>query len=258
MAGALLWENLFHFLIIFIRTSGLLAAMPLFGGAGVPIHVRAGLAALVAMVLFPVVPLGPAPVEPVALVLLAAQELAVGLAIGFIVALFMYALQVAGQLVDVPIGFGMVNVLDPNFGGQIPIMGQFFNVLAVLLFFVVNGHHVVLRALADSYREIPVGTAAWDGSVLEAALGAVSAAFLLGVRIALPVMAVTLLTDVALGIVNRAVPQINVFITGYPLKIFLGVLVTAVALPIYVTLLAALFGDGGEMARWLWRFLSAL
>lgn len=258
MAGALSWENLFHFLIIFVRASGLLLAMPLFGGTGVPPQVRIGLAALLAILLFSVVPVGPAPVETVALVLVVVREIAVGLGMGFMVALCLYALQVAGHLMDVPIGFGMVNVLDPHFGGQIPIMGQFLNVLAVLIFFAVNGHHVVLRAFADSYQRIPVGQAAMDGGVLEAALEAVSATFLLGVRIAVPVLAVTLLTDVALGIVNRAVPQINVFITGYPIKIFLGVLVTVVALPVYVALLAAVLGDGGDMIRWLWRFISAL
>lgn len=258
MAGLLSWDNLFHFLMLLMRGGGLLIALPLFGGPGVPPHVKAGLSALLAGLLFPVVPPAAAPLDVTALALVVAQELLVGFGTGFIVSLFFYALQVAGHLIDVPIGFGMVNVLDPHYGGQIPLMGQFLNVLAVLVFFSINGHHEVLRAFADSYELIPIGGAAWDGAVAEVAVRAVAAMFLLGVRIAAPVMAAALLTDVALGIVNRAVPQINVFITGYPIKIFLGVLVVAVALPVYVEVLGVVFGGGGDMIRWLWRFLMAL
>ncbi len=171
MSASLSWDNLFHFLALLMRGGGLFLTMPLFGGPGVPSHVKVGLAALVAGLLFPVIPMQtPAPLETVELVLVVAQELGVGLGMGFIVSLFLYALQVAGQLMDVPIGFGMVNVLDPHFGGQIPIMGQFLNILAVLVFFSINGHHAVLRAFADSYALIPIGAAAWDGAIAEVAL----------------------------------------------------------------------------------------
>lgn len=251
-------DQLFHLFALLLRGGGLLLALPLFGGPGVPPHVKAGLAAFLALLLFPVVPAAAAPTEIVELVLVVVQELVVGLAMGFVVSLFFYALQVAGQLMDVPIGFGMVNVLDPHFGGQIPILGQFQNMLAVLVFFTINGHHAVLRALAESYVLVPVGAAAWDGPVAQVVVDAVGASFLLGVRIGVPVMAAAFLTDVALGIVNRAVPQINVFITGYPIKIFVGLLVVAVALPIYVSLLAVVFGDGGDMMRWLWRFVTTI
>lgn len=258
MSVWLSWDQLFHYLALLMRGGGLLLAMPLFGGPGVPPHVKVGLGALIALLLFPVVPQATAPVETVELVLVVAQELAVGLGMGFIVSLFFYALQVAGHLMDVPIGFGMVNVLDPHFGGQIPILGQFQNVLAVLVFFTVNGHHAVMRAFVDSYGLIPIGEAAWDGAIAEVIVRGISATFSLGVRIAIPVMAAAFLTDVALGIVNRAVPQINVFITGYPIKIFVGILVVAVALPVYIGLLAVVFGDGGDMMRWFWQLVRAI
>lgn len=258
MSEWLSWDVLFHFLALLMRGGGLLLALPLFSGPGVPPHVKIGLAALIALLLFPVVPSAIAPTEVVELMLVVAQELAVGLGMGFIVSLFFYALQVGGQLMDVPIGFGMVNVLDPHFGGQVPILGQFQNMMAVLVFFTINGHHAVLRAFAESYSLIPIGAAAWDGALAEVAVRALTAMFVLGVRLGIPVMAAAFLTDVALGIVNRAVPQINVFITGYPIKIFLGLTVITVALPVYVGLLAAVFGDGGDMMRWLWRFLTAV
>ncbi len=258
MSSWLSWDQLFHFLAILMRGGGLLLAMPLFGGPGVPSHVKIGLAVFLSLLLFSAVTPVEPPVDVLGLLLVVAQELAVGLAMGFVVSLFFYALQVAGQLMDVPIGFGMVNILDPHFGGQVPILGQFLNVWAILVFFSINGHHAVLRAFAQSYTLIPIGGAGWDGGPVETLVRIVSTTFSMGVRIAIPVMAAAFLVSVALGIVNRAVPQINVFITGFPIKIFLGILVIAVALPVYVGVLAAVFGDGGEMMRWLWRFLTAI
>lgn len=248
-------EQLYHFLFLLLRGGALLLAMPLFGGPGVPQHVKIGLASLIAMLLYPIIEPAMPPEHLLQLLLMAVQEVAVGLAIGFIVSLFFLGLQMAGQLMDVPIGFGMVNVLDPHFGGQVPILGQFQNVLAVLIYFSINGHHAVLRAFADSYAFIPVGAAAWNGALAAVIVDAVSSMFLLGVRIGVPVMAAAFMTDVALGIVNRAVPQINVFITGYPIKIAIGLFTVVVGLPVYVGLLGVVFGDGGEMLRTVFTFL---
>lgn len=251
-------EQLYHFLFLLLRVGALLVAMPLFGGPGVPQHVKIGLGVLIAALLYPVIDAVVPPSHLLGLLLMVAQEIAIGLGMGFIVSLFFLGLQLAGQLMDVPIGFGMVNVLDPHFGGQIPILGQFQNVLAVLIYFSINGHHAVLRALADSYVHIPIGTAAWNGALAEVIIDAVTSMFLLGVRIGVPVMAAAFLTDVALGIVNRAVPQINVFITGYPIKIAIGLFTVTVGLPVYVGLLGSVFGDGGEMLRAMWQFLLTI
>lgn len=251
-------EQLYHFLFLLLRVGALLVAMPLFGGPGVPQHVKIGLGVLIAVLLYPVIDAVVPPSHLLSLLLMAAQEIAIGLGMGFIVSLFFLGLQLAGQLMDVPIGFGMVNVLDPHFGGQIPILGQFQNVLAVLIYFSINGHHAILRALADSYAHIPIGTAAWNGALAAVIVDAVTSMFLLGVRIGVPVMAAAFLTDVALGIVNRAVPQINVFITGYPIKIAIGLFTVTVGLPVYVGVLGSVFGDGGEMLRTMWQFLLTI
>lgn len=248
-------EQLYHVLFLLLRVGAMLLAMPLFGGPGVPQHVKIGLAGLIALLLAPVVAPGPAPETLFELAAVAAREIFVGLSMGFVVALFFFSLQLAGQLMDVPIGFGMVNVLDPHFGGQVPILGQFQNVLAVLIYFSIGGHHAMLRAVADSYSFIPVGGAQWNGALAQIVVDAVSSMFFLGVRIGLPVMAAAFLTDVALGIVNRAVPQINVFITGYPIKVALGLFTVVVVLPVYVGVLGTVFGDGGELLRTVFRLL---
>ena len=250
-------DELLQFLFVLMRVTAMLMALPLFGGPGVPIHLRVGLGSLTALLLMPAVAPGPADPGLGDLLVIIAQEVFVGLSMGFVVSLTFYALQVAGHLMDVPIGFGMVNILDPHFGGQVPILGQFYNALATLIFFTINGHHALLRALAASYEMIPLGGAAWRGELMEVMVEAVAGMFALGVRLAVPVLAAAFLTDVALGIVSRAVPQINVFITGYPIKIAVGIVTVAVALPVYVGFLAAVFGDNGEMLRRLWQFVTA-
>lgn len=248
-------EQLYHVLFLLLRVSALLLAVPLFGGPGVPPHVKIGLAGLTALLLVPVVPAGLPPTDLLDVLTTSAQEIGVGLGMGFVVSLFFFGLQLAGQLMDVPIGYGMVNVLDPHFGGQVPILGQFQNALAVLVFFTINGHHELFRALADSYALIPIGQAAWHDGLAAVIIQGVTSMFLLGVRIGVPVMAAAFLTDVALGIVNRAVPQINVFITGYPLKIAAGLFTIIIVLPVYVSLLALAFGDRGDMFRTVYEFL---
>lgn len=242
------------FILLLARALGLFAVAPIFRGTGVPPLVRMGLAGVTAALL--VGPAGDRVASAVGPLFEAgpwafgvlAGEFAVGAALGFVVALFVSAVQVAGQLMDLPLGFGMVNVLDPQTGTYAPVLGQFQSVLAMLVFFGVNAHHAVLRALAASYGSIPPG-----GPVASIPLPAVVAAFgdafALGVRLAIPLVAAAFLTDVALAVVSRAVPQINVFITGFPLKIMVGMAMLALVLPAYVALLAFAFGDGGSMMR---------
>lgn len=256
------WAQWELFTVILARVVGLFAVAPMFGGAGVPVLVRIGLAGFVAALLTgPVATLTGAPppfpwlAGPWGYLALGA-ELLIGGALGFVALLFFTAVQTAGQLMDIPLGFGMVNVLDPQTGGYVPVLGQFQSVLAVLIFFTVNGHHGVLRALAASYEVLPPGGTLTGDWWMAALTGVVSQVFLLGVRLALPLVVAAFLTDVALAIVARAVPQINVFLTGFPLKVMVGMLILAVVLPTYVALLAFTFGDAGAMMRVLWTLLG--
>src|SRR5690606_32066787 len=181
-------------ILLLARALGLCAVAPIFRGAGVPPLVRMGLAGVTAALL--VGPAGDRVASAVGPLFEAgpwafgvlAGEFAVGAALGFVVALFVSAVQVAGQLMDLPLGFGMVHVLDPQTGTYAPVLGQFQSVLAMLVFFGVNAHHAVLRALAASYGSIPPG-----GPVASIPLPAVVAAFgdafALGVRLAIPLVA---------------------------------------------------------------------
>ena len=239
--------------------------MPLFGSLSVPLLVRIGLAALLAWLLLPVT-VGP-PGQPAGLpgigwtagwVLLAAKEVLVGLVMAWAVQLVFAAVQMAGTLADVPLGFGMVNVIDPHQELHAPLLAGFHSLLAGLLFFVTEGHHVLLRAVAESFRWLPAGALPPGGPPLEAVVRTFAGSFAAGVQLSLPVVAVSFLADGIMGVLARAVPQINVFITGFSVKIVLGLGVLLLALPWVVGFVGRAFGPGGLLLEWLEGLLGGM
>ncbi len=262
-------EALAAFGLIWVRTSTLLlAARPVFGQPGVPPLVRLGLSGLAALLMLPLAVGAPGVVLPGAggaagptwavWAYAVGKEVAAGLVMAFGVNALMAAALLAGQLVDLPMGFSVVNVVDPTLGQETPVIGQFEMLLATLIFFGVNGHHEMLRALAQSLVVVPPGAGAAGPGMLEGVVGAFAAAFVLGVRLAAPVMAALFLADVALAVVARAVPQLNVFVVGFPAKIVLGFAVLLLALPGIIGLLADTFGRNGELWGWVLRTMQGL
>jgi flagellar biosynthetic protein FliR len=244
------------FFPVMVRVSGLVMAAPIIGGRGVPPQIRAGLTFVTALILYPALSIPPIPSTAAAYFAVVIRELLVGLGLGFAVTLVFSAIYLAGQLIDVPMGFGMVNVVDPQSGMQVPILAQFQYILAALIFFSVRGHHALLQALAASFALIPIGGGLPKGSLPGVIVQIFASMFYLGVRLSLPLVAGMVLADVALGIIARAVPQVNVFMLEFPAKILLGLLLLLVLLPGYVSVLARIFGTQGELARALEGFMA--
>lgn len=245
------WEAQFIlWLPIFIRLSAFWITAPMLG-QHVPALAKIGVSGLLAVLVFPFIPLGEQPETLPALAMLVLTETITGLICGFVVNLVFAAIYLSGQLIDVPMGFGMANIFDPQTGVSIPLMSQFQRILAVLIFFTINGHQAFLRALVESFALVPIGGMQITGSVVETMVRIFASLFVLGLRIALPIMGAVLLTDVALGIMTRAVPQINVFIVGFPIKIAVGMFLYLFVLPVYVALISSVVGAGGEMLQML-------
>lgn len=255
-----LFGGLDRFAIFFpllVRVGAMFVSSPVFGGRGVPNLSKAAFAALVTFLLLPATqPIHTFPETVPGYFVVILKELAVGLLLGYTVTLVFMAAQIAGQLMDVPLGFGMVNVIDPQMGTQLPILAQFQYILALLIFLSLNGHHVILMALAHSVQVVPIGEMVFDQVVSGTLISTFSTTFFLGVTMALPVLGAAFLTDVAMGMIARAIPQINVFVTGFPVKIIAGLLALAVALPAYVALIGRISGVGGTLAEWLWRLIG--
>jgi flagellar biosynthetic protein FliR len=140
-------------------------------------------------------------------------------------------MQMASRIVGLQMGFGMGSVLDPITGAEFGTFDQFYAILATLIFFSINGHHLVIQALAETIRAVPPGS--FDPLTMNASAVAPLAAGLMvtAVRIAMPVMAALFLTDLGMGFVARTVPQMNVLIVGMPVKIVVGMIVVGAALP---------------------------
>lgn len=221
-----------EFLLILTRTGGLLATAPVFSSRLIPAQWKALFSVLLALVLLPILPgLAEPPPTIWHWMSLAVQEAVFGLTAGFITSLSLAAIQVAGQVLDVQIGFGMVNVLDPQLGTQVPLIGSFYQVLAMLMFLLTNGHHQLLRAVVASFQAVPLERFTLAPAVQPYVVQLFSQAFVLGLKLALPVLATLLLTDVGIGLMSRAVPQMNLFVVGLPAKIIVGLIALLLALP---------------------------
>ncbi|TFW32081.1 flagellar biosynthetic protein FliR [Massilia horti] len=234
------------------RILGLLAAAPVFGHASVPISIKIALGVLLAAIIAPTVPALPA-ADPAswAGLLILAQELVTGLAMGFAMRLVFAAIEFAGEVVSSTMGLSFASFFDPNTHGRSSAVSQFLALVATMAFLAVNGHLVLLEALAESFVTLPVSaTPAGIGAPLELARWG-GKIFSAGLQIAMPVIAALLITNVALGILTRAAPQLNIFGIGFPITLGVGFLTISLALPYLGTPMQNLFHQGIDAARTL-------
>ncbi len=216
----------------FLRLSGFLMIAPLFGATLVPGRIKLVFALTLTMVLAPLAPPMPM-IEPLSAtaLLTAAQQLLIGVALGFVVQVAFDALLLAGQVIANTMGLGFATMVDPSRGASTVVVGQFFLIFGMLLFLSVDGHLVLLGVLADSFRWLPPGP---DGLTAPqfAAIGAWGAKmFSAGAVIALPAVVGLLLVNLALGVVSRAAPQLNLFAVGFPASMLLGFAMLMLSLP---------------------------
>ena len=216
-------EEVFALLLIFVRVGGALMAMPGFAEAYVLIRLRLLLALLLALALAgPLAPELPAmPVEPLELGRLLAAELVIGLFFGAAARLTFAALHVAGTTIAFQSGLAAAAVFDPNEATQGTLPGNFLTTTALVLLFVTDGHHLLLRALATSYAGLPAGTPPPLDDMAEFLLRTFTAAFSLGVRIAAPLLLVSFLMYLGMGVLNRLMPSFQVFFIALPLQMLI-------------------------------------
>jgi flagellar biosynthetic protein FliR len=222
-----------------LRVSGFFIIAPFFGHRAVPGSIKIPIALTLAFAVGPLVT-GIGPVRPESLWQIggwAVGELVIGGIIGFGFAALFWAIRMAGDIVGLQMGFAIVNVIDPNSSNQVSLIGEFKYILALLILLVIDGHHLMITALVDTYHLIPIGTAHFGDDAFNQIIRLTATIFVTAVKIGAPIMITLLLTDVALGIVARTVPQMNIFIVGFPLKIGIGFLILGASLP----LLAQLF-----------------
>lgn len=238
------FENqLIKFLLILFRCTGFFMLTPIFGRKEIPALGRIGIASLVSYFAYNIVPDIDFGGQILNLLILVLKEITVGISMGYITLLMFSSLYLAGEVIDMEMGFGIVNVIDPQSNTQVPLMGNFYYILTLIIFLTVNGHHVLISAIFKSYDVIPLGKAVFGESFFNAITTSFRDMFIIGAKVSLPIVAIIFVTDFALGIIARTVPQINIFLVGLPIKIFVGIAGLIVILPMYLIALDVIF-DG--------------
>ncbi len=228
------------FLLVMVRTSGIFIFSPFFSAQNIPNIMKIGLSFSISLLITLTLSVSPDFSNEI-LVLLIVKELMVGIIIGFISYAFFSAFYVMGQIIDMKIGFGMANVIDPQNRIQVPLMGNFYYILSFLLLMSINGHHLIISALVDSYKFLPIGGFKYTGDTMNLLVNSLSRAFEIGFKLSTPVVAIIFLTDVVLGIISKTIPQMNVFVVGMPLKVLIGLLIIIISMPIFFTAISGIF-----------------
>ena len=234
------WLEQFHiFLLVLLRVGSVLAVAPIFGHRIYLGRAKVGLALMVSFIAFPLVADSGLQVSegffPYALMMV--SEVVMGLVLGFAVLLLFIGIQFAGQLAGLQMGFGIVNVIDPQSSEHVSIIGQFLNILAILIVLTVDGHHLILQGLVHSFEVVPLGGVELKEEIIEKIIVLSNEVFVIAIKISTPILIALFLISVAMGILARTVPQMNVFIVGFPVQLAVGMAVLIASLPLFYVLL---------------------
>ncbi len=234
-------NNSSTFLFVLIRTGAILFAAPIFGAFNVPMRIKFGLTFLIALILTPLTPFVPVPSTPAGLVLSIGGEVLIGVSIGLAIRFVFVGIEFAGQLASFQMGIGMATAYDPINSAQVTILGKMMSILSLLIFLSVNGHLMVIMALKKSFDVIPPYGFTLSPGLMESFIVFSKEIFLLAVKFAAPVIAILLFVSLAMGIMARSVPQLNMFVIGFAVTILAGFLVLALSLPVFETTVLAVF-----------------
>jgi flagellar biosynthetic protein FliR len=244
------------FALMFVRISTCVSMFPIFGNKNIPVHAKVLLSLLVSFVLFPVMKSRFAFIAgwEDSLILLVAREALCGLFMAFVARFIFIGVEIAGQILSFTMGFSAAQLINPTFGDSGTMMEQFEMILATLLFLGINGHHFLFEAIYRSFEIAPLGRLFIDVKGLASVTVLTQQVFIIGIKLAGPMIAVILFLNIALGMVGRAVPQINVFVISFPVNILVGLFVFSVSIPLLLTVLE---GDFMNMTAQMFQFLRA-
>lgn len=236
-------DNILIFLLTAFRVAGLMAIAPVLGHRLVPVQLRVLLTLLLAYFLFGFTGVSSVEVGDSLWTLagLAIREFGFGMLLGFLFQILFLGVQFGGGVIGYQIGFALVNVIDPSTSTNISIIAQVKLLIATLIFLMIDGHHVILQALFESFRLVPLGHVSFHQIAADGIVRFAGETFMIGIKLAAPVVVTLFITDLCLGILARTMPQMNVFIVGFPLKIGVGLFILATTLPLFGYVFTKLF-----------------
>lgn len=246
------------FMLVLSRVAGIFAALPVFGGKRLPLRIKVVVIVMITLVCFPTLSITApeTPPDAFSLALLALSELMVGLTLAFITQIIFAAVEFSGQIIGMQMGFTISSIIDPSQGIQSQVMSVIQTLFATLMFLSLDIHHLFIRAIIDSFKVIPLGGWHLNGALINFLVIRTADIFIIGIRLAAPVMVALLLTTVALGIMARAFPQMNVFMISMPLNVGLGLIILGATLSIFFHVLEVSFGHMKEQIDTLFRIMA--
>ncbi|MCM3759463.1 flagellar type III secretion system protein FliR [Alkalihalobacillus oceani] len=231
------------FLLVFVRVLAFFTVLPLYAHRTVPNTFKVGISLFLAWIMIFTID-APMLVFDGTYFLLIIKEVLVGLLVGLLATILLYAIQVAGGFIDYNMGFLIANIVDPQTGAQSPLIGGYLYTFALLFLLAVNGHHLLLDGIYYSYQYVPMEQAflpLGQENIVWHAVSTFNAMFVIAFQMAFPIVGSLFLVDVGLGMISRAVPQMNVFVVGLPLKILVGLLLLTVYMGAFMMVVRGLF-----------------
>lgn len=228
--------KLLIFALVIIRMTAFVFTAPVFGAPQVSISLKILFCIVFAMCIFPAVQLEPKVLDGLDndIISLAGREALVGLTLGFLCRIFFYAISMTGDFVAITLGLSAAQLYNPTMGEQSNIIEQFYNIMGMLFFFMVGGHHIFIGGLSESFDFIKVGELSFKVGPLGEMAMLGQSLLLITVKLCAPVMVAILLSQIAMGLLGRAIPQINVLVTSFPVTIMIGIGVVILCLPLYL------------------------
>ncbi len=223
-------------LLIFVRVAAFFVSVPLFSYRTIPSQLKIGFALVLSWMMYYTFSIEAFTING-EYILLIIKEAIVGLTLGLAVYIVFSAVQIAGGFIDFQMGFAMANIVDPQTGAQSPLMGQFFNFLLLLVLLAINGHHLIMDGIFYSYQFMPIDQFFphfGDEKFVEMIMKLFVAVFAIAFQMSAPIVATLFLVTFALGITGKTVPQLNIFVVGFPIKIAIGFIVLVIMMAVMV------------------------
>jgi flagellar biosynthetic protein FliR len=237
------------FFLILTRVSVILFLFPFFSSRVIPVLTKAGLALVITVILYPVTDMSPGafPATAWGMARMVLSELIVGMILGLLVQMFFEGIRIMGQLVGFQTGFAITNILDPQSGMQVSILSNMAYLVAMVLFLLLNGHHILLGAMRESFQIIEVGSLNLNRQIFQRVMASSADMFVIAIKIGAPAIAALLFTKVAFGLITKLMPQMNIMIVAFPVQIVVGLLFFGVCLSVLLGSMEKYLGGLGPI-----------
>lgn len=243
------YRELKTFFLILIRVSIIFQMLPFFNARVIPMLAKAGLAFVISIILFPVIntTMVEFPSTIFGMVQLILTEMIIGMILGLLVLVFFEGIRMMGQMVGFQTGFAITNIIDPQSGAQISILANMAYLVAMIFFLLLNGHHILLSAVRESFEIIHVGSLGLNFEMFNKIIPIYGDMFAIAVKIGAPAIAALLFTNLAFGLIVKLIPQINIMIVAFPVQITIGLLFFGVSLSVLLKFMETYLKDLGPM-----------